>query len=343
MLILVMFVRIENYWVDMKSTYFSEKIYEKTERLQISFSQRQVETPIYPKLEKQVSLENENPSLKIKLSQKDELKLRIIKLIFEKMTGMKVRLIVLELADKEDPETKPVEEAKINVNAIQSFQNSFGLIYSKSETYTEQEKLSFETKAFVSTTDGRKIEFSLNFQLSRLFSFSENFELRLGDAAKDPLVLNFDGSSVQFSDKTVKLDVTLDGILDEFRFVSRNSGFLVIDLNDNNVVDDGRELFGPTTGDGFKELAEYDLDKNQWIDEADPIFYKLKIWSLDENGQLKLFSLSEKNVGAIYLGFARTRFELYDSENFLGRLQKTGVFLTEDAKPGVIQQIDLRV
>ena len=35
----------------------------------------------------------------------------------------------------------------------------------------------------------------------------------------------------------------------------------------------------------FYDLAEFDLDLNGWIDEADPIFDKLKIWSKDSAGK----------------------------------------------------------
>jgi hypothetical protein len=42
-------------------------------------------------------------------------------------------------------------------------------------------------------------------------------------------------------------------------------------------VNDGRELFGPITGDGFAELAAYDDDGNNWIDENDGIYDNLSI------------------------------------------------------------------
>jgi hypothetical protein len=42
-------------------------------------------------------------------------------------------------------------------------------------------------------------------------------------------------------------------------------------------VNDGRELFGPRTGDGFAELAAYDDDGNNWIDENDGIHDNLSI------------------------------------------------------------------
>ncbi|WP_169310336.1 hypothetical protein [Pseudothermotoga thermarum] len=341
----MIFVRIDSYQVDMKSEYYFQSVYEKKEQLQLWLSKREIEPQTQQTLEKPVATEKPNASLKIKLDEKNELKLRIIKMLLEKFTGRKVRLLVLELKDKEDGEADDTERttAVASVNKPKLYEYGFGLIYNKSESYSEQEQVSFETKGVITTKDGRRIEFSLNFHMSRSFAYNENFELRLGEALKDPLVLNFEGSHVEFSDKIVKLDITLDGILDEFKFVSENSGFLVLDLNNNGVVDDGRELFGPTTGSGFKELAVYDSDKNGWIDEADPIFFKLKIWSLDENGEPKLFNLLEKNVGAIYLGFVRTGFDVYDSEQFVGRLQNSGVFLSENGKPGTVQQVDLRV
>jgi hypothetical protein len=50
--------------------------------------------------------------------------------------------------------------------------------------------------------------------------------------------------------------------------VSPRSGLLVIDKNLDGKVNDGSELFGPSTGDGFEKLARYDEDRNGWIDEG---------------------------------------------------------------------------
>lgn len=59
---------------------------------------------------------------------------------------------------------------------------------------------------------------------------------------------------------------------------------MALDVNYDGIINDGRELFGPRTGNGFLELAEFDIDGNNWIDENDPIFEKLRIWTLDEKG-----------------------------------------------------------
>ena len=68
------------------------------------------------------------------------------------------------------------------------------------------------------------------------------------------------------------------------------------------MINDGNELFGTKSGDGFKDLAKYDKDRNGWIDEADDIFDDLRIWTKDEQGNDKLLTLKEAGVGAIYLG-----------------------------------------
>lgn len=71
-------------------------------------------------------------------------------------------------------------------------------------------------------------------------------------------------------------------------------------------IDDGRELFGPQTGNGFEELAGYDSDNNGWIDENDPIYNNLQIWQHDEYGNSTLIAVGKAGVGAIYLGSTQT-------------------------------------
>lgn len=103
-------------------------------------------------------------------------------------------------------------------------------------------------------------------------------------------------------------------------------------------------MFGPESGNGFGELANYDSDGNQWIDENDPIYNQLRIWTKDENGNDQLFALGQKGVGAIYLGNVSTAFDLKDSSNNLqGTIQKTGIFLNENGMVGTVQHIDLAI
>lgn len=321
-------MRIESYSIGLKSHYSFEKTYEKSEKLQIWYNMPQNSVQ---------SIQQQSNEPILKLSDEEKAKLRMIKYLLEKLTGKKVRLLALEIAEGE--ETSQNQE---QTNQTQS-QQGFGLIYESSERYSESEKMTFSGSGVVKTQDGRTIEFSLSLKMERSIQMEKYFQLRLGDALKDPLVLNFDNLPANFSAKKVKIDLDLDGVSDEFRAPSSNLGFLVLDLNENGKIDSGRELFGPTTGNGFRELSRYDADGNKWIDEADPVFAKLKVWIIDEDGNEKLFSLKSLNVGAIYLGFVPTKFSMYDGQEMLGQMASSSIYLTEDGQPKVIHQINLKI
>ena len=40
-----------------------------------------------------------------------------------------------------------------------------------------------------------------------------------------------------------------------------------LDINEDGKINDGKELFGTASGNGFGDLAAYDQDNNGWIDE----------------------------------------------------------------------------
>ena len=160
---------------------------------------------------------------------------------------------------------------------------------------------------------------------------------------KDPLVLNFNGNAAELTTTRFSFDIDSDGQQDQIAFTGPNSGFLALDRNNDGVINNGSELFGPTTGQGFAELAAYDQDGNQWIDENDSIYNKLRIWSKDAQGQDQLIALGQRGVGAIYLGQVTSPFALKDSDNnLLGQIRSSGVFLQENGVAGTVQQIDLK-
>ena len=161
-------------------------------------------------------------------------------------------------------------------------------------------------------------------------------------ALVDPLIINLDGGVPALSDTRFEFDLDNDGTAEEISFAASGSGFLSFDKNNDGTINNGSELFGPGTGNGFDELAAYDGDGNGWIDENDDVFSKLSVWTRDEAGNDLLVSLAEAGVGAVYLDNAATGFELTDSENALtGEVARSGLFLFENGNVGVIQQIDL--
>ena len=219
----------------------------------------------------------------------------------------------------------------------------------QTDIHFEEEKVQFESFGQVTTEDGRMINFSLDMSLDRSFlsrkqedtlirKWQERIDLT------DPLVINLDGKVPQLSDVRFKFDLNADGRTEDISFASPGSGFLAFDKNNDNVINNGSELFGPGTGNGFGELAAFDEDQNNWIDENDAVFSKLSVWTRDENGEDRLISLKDAGIGAIALDYAATRFNMTQPDNTLkGQLKSTGMFLFENGNVGSVHQVDLAV
>jgi len=223
-------------------------------------------------------------------------------------------------------------------------QLGWGINYEYEKTEIKKEHLGFSASGNVKTADGRSINFSVALNMKSEVRLHESLSFQAGDAVVDPLVINFGTDVVSISSVRHRFDLDLDGKSDEFSFVGSGSGFLALDKNGDGIINDGSELFGPKSGNGFNELRAYDNDKNGWIDESDEIFSKLLIWTKDENGVESLYSLKEKNVGALYLGSVRTDFEFIGADaKTTAHLRESSVYLKEDGGVGTLQELDLVV
>ncbi len=267
-------------------------------------------------------------------------KMILIRSMLEKMLGHKIRLF----------DAAELQASQDNGNTAQAATPSqaaptgYGIEYDRHESYTEIEQTSFSASGTVKTADGREISFNLDLSMARAYHEESDISIRLGDAARktDPLVLNFAGTAAQLTDQRFAFDLNSDGRDEQINFVGPGSGFLAFDRNQDGKVNDGSELFGPTTNDGFAELAALDDDKNGWIDENDAAFNKLQVWTRDAGGKDQLQSLSAAGVGAIALSRVATPFDLKTNANeLLGQIRTSGIFLQEDGAAGTIQQIDL--
>lgn len=217
-------------------------------------------------------------------------------------------------------------------------------IYSSEEIYfNETEDTSFSALGTVRTADGREINFNVDVGMSRQFTNYLKNELHVNSVQMcDPLVINLNTGAAQLSDQKFYFDLDGDGTEENISMLKGGSGYLALDKNNDGIINDGTELFGTQNGDGFADLARYDADGNGWIDEADPIWSQLKVWVKNENGEDELYSLSEKDIGAICLQNASTDFALKNQENQdLGNIRSTGVFLFENGQAGTVQHVDL--
>lgn len=208
---------------------------------------------------------------------------------------------------------------------------------------SEAEETSFRGTGKVITGDGRELDFDLELTMSR--SFTQYYEENITTLRTftDPLVINLDSSIAEVSDVSIRFDLDCDGEAEEIAALSPSSGYLALDLNNDGIINDGSELFGTSSGNGFADLAAYDSDGNGWIDEADEIFDRLVIAYIKEDGTQELVRLKDRDVGAICTQSASTDFSLNDlaTNETKARIRRTGIFLYESGMIGTVQHLDL--
>ncbi|MDR7122714.1 hypothetical protein [Rheinheimera soli] len=197
------------------------------------------------------------------------------------------------------------------------------------------EAVSADFSGSVALEDGSSFSWSMQFSMSyEEFSYSERTEQPM----KDPLVMSFNGRPVELTGQTTAFRLTDNAR--QIQQLAQGQYYLVQDSNANGVVDSGSELFGPTTGKGFAELAAFDQDQNGLIDQQDPIWQSLWLWRPEEKG---LYSLKEMGVTALSVDSVATPFTLRHKDEIQGRLERSSIFITEDKEVGLLQQIDLKV
>ncbi len=231
----------------------------------------------------------------------------------------------------EAPDTPDIQPAKLQISVKMK------------ETVSEYECTEFSSCGIVKTADGREFDLSMQLKMERSYNATREYEMTQEVTFTDPLIINFQGEAADLSDEKYSFDLDADGDQELISYLTGNGAMLALDKNQDGTINDGTELFGALSGDGFADLAQYDEDGNGYIDENDSIFADLQLWTktVDED---KLESLADRGIGAIYLGSADTPFDIKGSDNQInGRVQATGFYLTEAGDSGAVQQVDMVV
>jgi hypothetical protein len=306
---------------------------------------------------KDLSVRSTAPGFQTELPDKHKMMLMMLERLTEALTGKKQHFKMpsvnpFENAPRSQGYVPPFQSFIVNnnpntmiMNAQQQPPQAMATVQ-RTETYQEFQSMSFSASGVINTADGRQIEIAMNVNMSYEF-YSQNSStieqaVQIGNLC-DPLVINFDGNLPEFTDDRYSFDINIGGDMENIFMPTGGSGFLAYDKNGNGAIDDGSELFGATTGNGFAELAAYDGDGNGWIDENDLIFEALKIMSVDKKtGEFMMVSLKDAGIGAIFLGSVASNFELSNSNNETqGIVRRNGFFLFENGGAGSIQHIDL--
>ncbi len=294
--------------------------------------------------------------------------------LIERLTGRKVRL--LRAKDMQGGGSARAAEAMASVaraaggahggdRAAEQApkQAGFGIAVDVHAEHHEAEVTSVSVSGVVVTADGRRLDVSLDVTMSRSLAETTDFRLRAGDAKLvDPLVIDLASAGmsanpgpdaiVGLAQATFAFDLNNDGVNEQIHTLAPSSGFLVLDKNGNGRVDNGSELLGPGSGNGFADLAALDGDGNGWIDERDAAFAQLRVWSPgsgggDEAGGAtggSLLSLAAAGVGAISTANVSSPFLAKDATGDVrGQVVATGLYLSESGLAGAIHQVDLAV
>lgn len=253
--------------------------------------------------------------------------LRFVIDLLERMFGTRIKL-------------SDVRQMKADEAGATLAQTATGFHAHLSISHTDS--LSFHAQGTVQTGDGRSITLDLSFALQT--THSESLDINIGQQrTKDPLVLNLSGKSVRLSDRTYAFDLDANGGKLAISFPV-DGGFLARDTHHNGQIVDGSQLFGPTNGDGFSQLQKLDADGNGWIDQNDPAYAELGLYSKDGQGQDHFETLQQAGIGALYLGNSNTDYQLHGSQQQTqGKLVSSGLWLGENGQAGSLQQVDLQV
>ncbi len=244
----------------------------------------------------------------------------------------------LDLSETLDSQLRFMAEAQEKASQVQVIEMPE---YNREKTvHLEYEQnMLIETRGTVITEDGREIDFKLDIGSVQQGEMDSVQRYRV----MDPLVINLNGEAAQLQDMRFTFDLNSDGEDDAIPYLNSGSGFLALDINNDGEVNDGSELFGTKSGNGFIDLAAYDEDGNMWIDENDSIFGRLAVWM--QNGDQeegKLVSLYQAGVGAIHLGNVETNARLFGSSGeVLGFIGQSGVALSEEGRTYNVQSLDL--
>ncbi|MSP87813.1 MAG: hypothetical protein EXQ92_03220 [Alphaproteobacteria bacterium] len=111
------------------------------------------------------------------------------------------------------------------------------------------------------------------------------FSFRIERAvSRDPLVLDLSGNGLATTgiDDGRDFDIDGDGRSDRTAWIRGDDAFLALDRDGNGRIDNGNELFGTASGNGFADLAALDDNADGVVDANDKAFAALVLLHADD-------------------------------------------------------------
>lgn len=282
------------------------------------------------------------------LGSPDGLKYVVMRRLLEAMTGKRIQLVrtkAVSTSQQSAEVLRQAEDTGAAETATTATQRAgWGYEIEIRRTHTETTSLDFSAQGSIATEDGKMISFDASFIAQSSSVQVESVNLRGGDAQlKDPLVLLYSGTQAELTQQVKSFDLDVDGKLDQLPSLA-NGAYVARDVNHNGTIDDGSELLGALSGDGFADLTSLDEDGNGFIDRGDSSYDELYLFNPGGAADQQLTSLAKAEVLGLYTGSVSTPLELKSNTGELqGRVRSTGIYVTEDAGVRPMEQIDLKV
>ena len=284
-----------------------------------------------------------------------EIKLQLMILVLESFLGRALDISDFSFnSDKQHSSKEKVNGTLSSINDIfsapsaelinidgQSFQQ--GDLLSVEQWRSHEQHLNYQVQGVFNVND-QELSLDYNFALSSEHVSYSKIEMSAA-ALKDPIIVQFGSQGLGNIKGQKEFAINQDNTLDSLPIFSGDVGYLVYDKNQNQQADDGSELFGPKTGQGFAELAQLDSNNNGFIDVGDQQFEQLYLWQpSDDNQTEQWLSLKEANIQAISLSAISTSFDFYDQQGKVqAQLRQSSFAISEDGFGRGVHQIDVRI
>ncbi len=285
-----------------------------------------------------------------------DIKLQLMMLVLERFLGRKLSLgdfslFVQNSVSKNNNATsnftsENIASSRLNAEYVriagQVFQQ--GDLLSVEEWHSHKQQLSYQVQGQLIINEQ---ELLLNYQMSLESTQSSYHKMEVTAAAlKDPLIVQFGEQGLGEISSAIEFHINRDNTLDSLPIFSGDVGYLVYDKNSNQQADDGSELFGPRTGQGFNELAELDTNKNGFIDHEDERFEQLFIWQPSKEiiQAEQWLSLQQAKIQAISLSSTTTPYNFYDQQGQIqAQLRQSSFAINNDGLGRGVHQVDVRI
>lgn len=190
----------------------------------------------------------------------------------------------------------------------------------------------------------KQITMSYQYSAESAYTYISHQQIDLSEL-KDPLVVQFGHSALGQVNGTTEFDVNSDKTLDHLPIFDGDVGYLVYDKNRNGEADDGKELFGPNTGNGFSELAALDDDGNGFIDQNDSVYNDLFIWQpTTGRSSGRYMSLADVGIIGISTQGHETPFTFLDQQgNVKAQMRYSSFAFDDNYQARGVHQVDVAI